>query len=353
MRPVLPFLCALALVAVTASGWGNKKNKEEATQTLEAPPEPPAAMAAEPRRMVFSVAPLSAKGLLSQQTRDILHEALRMNSGMQIVRVRAFVAGTGDVRRVPQIVGEIFAEKKHIPVPVVSVVQAGALPLETAQVSIETVAVAKRDVNPYGLIFVAPREYAVEQRYKPLAPLAEKTLADIAAALNGRGELLRMTCYVSAIEESSRIVNVIASRYPAVAVDIIQNVRSAPKSSVACEAVARAKSAEPLSAPGLALLNSDRAILTGTQVAYGFKDEDARLAFRRLDRVLSNAGASLKSAARIGIFPLSTSIAEQTRRIRSEFLNGVGTGALAEIPFEGLPGLDASFALDAVAPVKP
>lgn len=50
-----------------------KKKKEEETQTLQVPKDPPSAVAAETRGLVFHVTPLSAKGLLSQQVRDARH----------------------------------------------------------------------------------------------------------------------------------------------------------------------------------------------------------------------------------------------------------------------------------------
>ncbi len=58
------------------------------------------------------------------------------------------------LRRVPQIVSEVFTAKK-MPLPSVSVVLAGALPMEDAQIVIEAVSSAKKEVNPDGLTFIA------------------------------------------------------------------------------------------------------------------------------------------------------------------------------------------------------
>ena len=124
-------LAALLALALTAYPFAKKK-KEEATQTLEAPKEPPAAVTAETSRLIFQVSPLSAKGLLSQQVRDALKALLKSANGATIVKLRAFVAGSGDLRRVQAIAGEIFTERR-LPLPALSVVQVGALPLaETA-----------------------------------------------------------------------------------------------------------------------------------------------------------------------------------------------------------------------------
>src|SRR5580658_4410705 len=143
-------LAVLSLVVLFAA---KKKNPDDTTQTLDLPKDPPMVAVGEPRRLVFHVSPLSAKGLLSQQTREALKAILKANGGAPVVHIRAFVAGSGDLRRVPQIVSEVFTEKK-MQLPSVSVVQAGALPVENAQIVIEAVSNVKRDVNPDGLMFV-------------------------------------------------------------------------------------------------------------------------------------------------------------------------------------------------------
>jgi len=103
--------------------------------------------------LIFNVSPLSAKGLLSQQTREALKAILKANGGAQVVHLRAFIAGSGDIRRVPQIVSEVFTGKK-MQLPSVSIIRAGALPLENAQVVIEAVSAGKKEVNPDGLAFI-------------------------------------------------------------------------------------------------------------------------------------------------------------------------------------------------------
>ncbi|MGH9645888.1 MAG: hypothetical protein ACRD4E_03645, partial [Bryobacteraceae bacterium] len=75
-----------------------KKEKEPDPQTLPLPPEPPPAMIAESAKLVFHVSPLSAKGLLTQQVHDALKALERANGGATFIKLRAFVAGTGDMR---------------------------------------------------------------------------------------------------------------------------------------------------------------------------------------------------------------------------------------------------------------
>src|SRR3954451_3235618 len=132
----------LAAIVVFAFGAGSclwsapkkkKKNEEEITQTLEEPKDPPSAVVVDASRLTYFVSPLSAKGLLSQQVRDALKNLLGQVHGAQIMKIRAFVAGSGDLRRVPALTSEIFTDKK-LPLPAVTVVQVGALPLTGAQV---------------------------------------------------------------------------------------------------------------------------------------------------------------------------------------------------------------------------
>src|SRR3954451_1237959 len=97
-------LCIYPLLA-------KKKKPEDITQTLQLPSDPPATITAETSRLVFHVSPLSAKGLLTQQVRDALKALMKSANGASIVKLRAFVAGSGDLRRVPAIVSETFTEK--------------------------------------------------------------------------------------------------------------------------------------------------------------------------------------------------------------------------------------------------
>ena len=81
-----------------------KKKKEELTQTLQLPKELPNAVVGETRRLTFHVTPLSSKGLLSQQIRDALKALSRETGANAVLKIRAFVAGSGDLRRVRDLV---------------------------------------------------------------------------------------------------------------------------------------------------------------------------------------------------------------------------------------------------------
>ena len=135
-------LCCALLLATACLLPAQKKNKkkEETTQVLAIPPDPPAAVTVETARLEFLVSPLSGKGLLSAQVREAIKSLRNQARGGQIVKLRAFVAGTGDLRRVQAIVSDEFSDKK-LPLPALSTILVGLLPGEGSQVIIEAVIV--------------------------------------------------------------------------------------------------------------------------------------------------------------------------------------------------------------------
>lgn len=361
-------LAALLAVAVTAYPF-EKKKKEEITQTLEILKDPPASVTAETSRLIFHVSPLSAKGLLSQQVKDGLKAVLKSAGGASIVKLRAFVAGSGDLRRVQAIVSEIFTEKR-LSLPALSVVQVGGLPLEGAQVVIESIAVGRKEVNPLGLVFASGQAVSTDTVQDKVAPLAEKAIANLKTALRGAGsepaDTLRVTCFCSSLEDYPAVRAAVLTDYSKAALHFVQLQRGPLRSIVECEAVARLKRkiAAPVqfeNPPGLAqspdysqlaLISAPRIVLSGTQLAYGFQDSDARLAFQRLSKVLDQGGSSMRDVAMASIYPLSSSLAAQVRRIRFEFFDKSRPPASTLLAFEGLPAMDAGFAVDVVAIAK-
>src|SRR4051794_19557376 len=149
----------IALLAAVACGLlvspraVAQKKKKEVTQTLQLPKELPATITGETRRLTFHVTPLSSRGLLSAQIRDALKALAHDTSGGVVLKIRAFTAGSGDLRRVRDLVSESFTERKQ-PLPVLSLVQAGALPMEGAQVVMEAIVSGRKEVNPNGLLLV-------------------------------------------------------------------------------------------------------------------------------------------------------------------------------------------------------
>ena len=291
------------------------KNQELPTQAHGELPQPPLALTADAERLSFVAAPLSGRGLLSQQTREALKTLMIQARGAQFIRVRAFVAGTGDLRRVPQLVSEVFADK-HVALPVVTTVAAGLLPLENAQVLIEATLQQSRAVNPEGLRFVT----------------AEGATAEAAVAqLKQTGELLRATCYVPALE----------GRTPVEGVAFVQPQKLTNLAGTTCEGVTRAAGAGGVRG-GL--------VFTGAQMAFGYTEADARLAFERLERTAKSAGSSVKNAVVLNFYPLSRQLGETALAAGREYLDPARSPAgLRGVVFEGLPSMDGSFAIEVIA----
>ncbi len=198
MRRKIFAVSLVMLLALCAAAYAQKKKKkgddEETTQALPVLKDPPFAVAAETGRLVFHVSPLSAKGLLSQQLRDGLKSLLQLNHGATVVRLRAFVSGSGDLRRVQSIVSEIFTDRK-LPLPALGTIQVGALPMEGAQVIFESVSVDKKTMNPQGLAFLSG----------PPARDAREAVRQLQTVANSAGiksaSMLRTTCFLSSLDE--------------------------------------------------------------------------------------------------------------------------------------------------------
>jgi enamine deaminase RidA (YjgF/YER057c/UK114 family) len=332
-----------------------KKKKEENTQTLPPPRELPNAVFAETGRLTFEVSPLSSKGLLSAQTRDALRTLLRTSRG-NIVKLRAFVAGSGDLRRVGELVGEAFTEK-HMPLPALSVAQVGALPMEGAQVVIETTEVDKKVVNPHGVAFLSGQS----------APGVGESLEKLKSALRSAGmqpaDALRVTCFVSSLDEQLDTHRLMLASFPEAALNYVQMQREPVTPASECEAVARlrAPGGAPftfLNPPNLdkspnysqiALVTSPKLVITGTQLAFGNQESDVKLAFERLQRALSSSSARFDHVVMSSVYVTSSAMTPKVRAVRAGYYSATNPPASTLLPFEGLPSLDASFGVDVVA----
>ena len=332
-----------------------KKKDADATQTLPPPKELPSAVTADTGRLAFGVSPLIGKGLLSQQTREALKALLRTNHGT-IVKLRAFVAGSGDLRRIGELVGETFTEK-HMPLPVLSVVQVGALPLEGAQVVLESVEVDKRAVNPHGVAFLAGQN----------AASVAQSLARLKIALRGGGmdseDALRVTCFVSSLEEQRDTHQLMTIAFPGAVLNYVQMQREPVMPAAECEAVARLREAisgavtflnpadldKSPNYSQLALVKSSKLVITGTQLAFGSQEGDIKLAFDRLQRVLSSTNARFDQVVMSHTYVTSTAIIPRVRTVRAGYYSSATPPASTLLPFEGLPSLDASFGVDVIA----
>jgi len=352
--------CAAVLVA-----WPAKRKKEE-TQVLQLPKELPNAVVGETRRLNFYVTPLSAKGLLSQQVRDALKSLDRQDGDDIVLQIRAFVAGTGDLRRVRELISETFTERRQ-PLPVVSIIQSGGLPLTGAQVVLEAVAAARKEVHPAGLAWISAQVASVDDPWAPVPPLAEKSLAALRQAVKGAGAepagVLRVSCFLSSLDNIEATRSRMAAEYPRAALDFVQTQREPIRAIAGCEAVAapaestgpRLELVNPQGLPHstdesqIAVLRAPHAVFTSAQASFGFDERDARLALERLKKVLEQNGISQQDIATVRFYPLSEKIADQIRRVRASFFDAGRMPAGSLLLFEGLSSQDAGFAVDAVA----
>ena len=342
-----------------------KKDQDE-TQTLELPKELPLAVSGETRRLVFHVVPLSAKGLLTQQVRDGL-KALSQATGREtVLHIRAFVASAGDLRRVRDLVSETFTVRRQ-PLPALSLVQAGGLPLAGAQVLLEAVSEGSREANPNGLAFFSAATAASEDPLDPVAPLTAKSLGRLKRAVRAAGaeaaDVVRVTCYLSSLDDLAGSRSLVEAEYPGATTDFVRPQRAPAEAMSACEAVARLRRppSQPLQAvdgdgaareggqSAAVLLGAPGVVLTGTQASFGYEAKDARLALERLRRAIEQAGGRSGGVAYARYYSLYPGISIQVRKLRLDFFDAVRPPAGALLLWEGLSSMDAGFAVDAVA----
>jgi enamine deaminase RidA (YjgF/YER057c/UK114 family) len=314
-----------------------KKKGDEITQALAPPPELPAAVSADTNRLAFQVTALSAKGLLSQQTRDALKILLHSNHGT-IVKLRAFVAGSGDLRRIGEIAGEMFLEKR-LALPALSVAQVGALPLEGAQVVIEATEVDRRVVNPYGIAFLSGQP----------APSVAESLGKLKNVLATAGmrpsDALLVTCFVSSLDNQRDTQSAMAAIFPGAAINYVQMQRGPVRPPASCEASARLPNPAPSSDSSMAIVSSSEVVITGTQLAFGSLDTDVKLAFDRLEKALQARNARLDHVVISHLYVTSIALTSRFVALQSSHLAGTRT----VLPIEALPSLDAPFGLDVIA----
>jgi len=343
MKHVALIPCLALAAALIAAPRDKKKSEQPLTQALQLPPELPAVTEADANRVIFEVTALRSEGLLSQQLREALKPLLRPDR--PLVKLRAFVAGTGDTRRVQALVSELATEKR-VPLPALTVVQVGQLPRDGAQLVLEAVALDKRAVNPSGIVMVPAESDYANEPLQPVLPHLQRVLdrlrASLASAGGGTDEALRITCYPTSLDELDQFHSAVVGAFPKALFNFVQPQRATLASGATCEAVGR--SIAPRQPPG-----AGRLVFTSAQLAFGTTPADARLAFERLGKTLAQAGASYRQVVHLCVYSLSRSTAEVAARAGSEFFDPAKPPARTVLLVEGLPSLDASFALEAEA----
>lgn len=317
-----------ALFALATVAWSQPQTKPikrppNNQLALEGPDAPvgrvdsPTVIAGTTAGLVFHVSPLTGKGLLSQQIEDAIKALDKANGAATFLKLRAFVAGTGDLRRVQTIVNGLFTDRR-LPLPVVTTVQVGALPLEGAQVVIESISEEKKSVNPAGLKFISPMD----------AANGAEAVAALQTAV-GSSAPLRITCFADSLGEAEAARAAAAKAFPKITGVFVQSTRYTLGSRVSCEAIAQSG---PVQAAKL--------IFAGAQITFGEQDADLALAFDRLDKALEPMNVKRSDAALVNAYATSRAIADKVRE------------RAASVFIEGLPGQDATLAVEAVIPAK-
>ncbi|MEO5922647.1 MAG: hypothetical protein ABIR70_02370 [Bryobacteraceae bacterium] len=273
-------------------------------------------------QLVFHVSPLSAKGLLSQQIEDAIKALDKANGAATFLKIRAFVAGTGDLRRVQTIVNVMFSEKK-LPIPVVTTVQVGSLPLEGAQVIIESISEEKKPVNPAGLAFLPTVETAT----------GAEAVTAMQTALAGATPL-RLTCFADSQAEAESARATAAKLFPKLTGVFAQSTRYTLGSRAACEAIAQGGPVQ-----------SAKLVFAAAQLTFGEEEADLALAFDRLDKALEPQGIHRSDAVLVNAYATSRAVADKARALAAPTPRSA-------VFIEGLPSQDATLSVEAIIPAK-
>jgi enamine deaminase RidA (YjgF/YER057c/UK114 family) len=233
--------------------------------------------------------------------------------------------------------------------------------MEGAQVVLEAVASGKKEANPQGLVYLPAFAATSANPSDAVAPLAARSLEQLRQGVkeagSGPADVLRVTCFLSSLDNLGEARKLVEAEYPRAALDYVQTQRAPAFAVAACEAVARLRRATgtPMhlipqqGEPHAALVAAPHVVLSGTQVSYGYQEADTRLAFERLVKSLESMGVSGRDVAFARYYPLAEPLAAQVRKVRGSFFP---SGVASVVVFEGLPSMDAGFAADVVA-VKP
>ncbi len=288
----------------------------------------------------FHISPLLKTGGLASQIRQSLSDLLRDTHGETIVKLRAFVAGSGDARRVQASVTDIFTDH-HLPFPVLSIIQVGALGQESAQVVIEAVVSTHHTVNPNGLAFF------FDQHGKSLHKALERFHGSIESAGVPADHMLSCTCFTSRLDDHAAAMAAVKTLFPKADVNLVQAIRDPMSDFASCEGVAQlaAPPKDPVvlnEAAHATLVHTGQLVFTGLQLSFGNYLDDAQQAFRRLQR----AAASLQpveTPVQVDGFALDASSAAALRKTIP-----LAPGTFSIHGVEGLPSVDASAGIEAI-----
>ncbi|MDZ7639799.1 MAG: hypothetical protein U5J83_16370 [Bryobacterales bacterium] len=359
---------AAALVAGVPA-FCQKPPEEEKPQVREFAPEAPDYIKAETAKLAYLAVPLEDRGLLSRQVEESMKNLRRLLRKRKLLRITAWVGGAGDARRVSSNIRELLG-KWRMPIPAIRVIRVGALPNRTARVAFDVEVEEQDAVNPHGLVFLSGVRAAGSEFHFNLGEEFGQSLNVLSARLAEEGakdeDVLLARCFVSLTEDLPALELQLRKRYPNGNIRLLQSVRSSPDSYANCDLMARlpAAPAEPLearvitpdeSAPPITSLlktNARTLVLSSAQLGFRATDADLALAFERLEATLTAAGSSLANAAQLSILSESADVGRRTEEQGRKYLNKKHDPAILRVTVEGLPALDATVSLDAIAVIR-
>ena len=305
------------------------------------PPIPPMALKADTAGLDFHLSPLLKTGGLAIQIRRSLNDLLHETHGETIVKLRGFVAGAGDARRLQAEVAQIFGEHK-LPLPVLSVLQVGALAESTAQVEIEAVVATRRTNNPQGLAFFAG------QPGGNLTQALDRLKESVRAAGVSPDHLLLATCFTARLDDYQAARASAAALFPKAFINLVQAIRDPLTDESTCEAIGQLSEAPAggslvlLKQHRAALVNTPQLVFTGLQLSFGNYLDDAHEAFVRLQRSAA-ALRPVETPLLVNVFSLDPSGGSALRKTAS-----APPSTFTVQTIEGLPAIDASAGIEAV-----
>jgi enamine deaminase RidA (YjgF/YER057c/UK114 family) len=271
-----------------------------------------------------------------------------------VLKIRAFVAGTGDLRRVQAIISEVF-EERRLAIPVVTTVQVGALPLEGAQVVLEAIASDRKVQSEHGVLFLSGHPAKWEGESDALLESLRKNGVEASG-------VQQVTCFLNRVDTNGAVKARLTSTFENASINVVQTQRLPTEMFEECEAIASATSSPekpiqfkdglPGSFSKVAIVGPHKVALSGLQLAFRNNDEDVRRAFTRLSRALDGVGAKLSDTVFTNFYPVTRSVADRARKLRFEFYNSANPPASTLLLFEGLPSNDAILGVEAIAVVN-
>lgn len=315
-----------------------KKYEEPKSQVLPLPRELPLVLPVETAGLTFYNVPLLKTGGLAAQIRRSLSDLLRDTKGKTVIKVRAFVSGTGDARRVQSEVIDQFTSHKA-PLPVLTILQVGSLGEEFAQVAFETVLSGQPNVNPHGLVFFPGQ---VGNSLEEAVNRLRKTVSEASVMPE---DILSCTCFTARLDNAGALRSLPAQAFPKAAVTVVQAQRDPLNERAMCQGVGRLAKAAGESLPAntrASVVRSPRLVFTGLQLSFGSYLDDAREAFQRLQR----AAAAVEGGGHlveVNAFALDLTASSAIRKSTS-----VPPGTFSDQTVEGLPAIDASAGIEAV-----